>query len=340
MFEIRNLNKMFISETTEIIAVKDVSLKIKAGEIFGIIGSSGAGKSTLIRCLNLLEKPESGQVIFKGEDLIKLSNKAVREKRKKIGMVFQNFNLLASRTVFENVAFPINNKNKNEVKKKVLELLEIVGISDKENSYPSQLSGGQKQRVAIARALANDPDVILCDEATSALDPQTTTSILSLLKELNKKLNLTIILITHEMDVIKSVCDRVAIMSGGEIVEVDKVINIFTSPENEISRSFVEDSFNLGDINDLVNRNKLLSKEAYLYELIYKQDSSHKALISKLIKDFGLEVNIIAGKIEIISNDTVGHLVIVIAGPYDRVIEGLEFLANQKVIVREVDLNA
>lgn len=340
MYELKNVNKIFMSDSNKVEAVSDVCVRINDGEVFGIIGSSGAGKSTLIRCLNLLEIPDSGEVIFKGEDLLKLSSKEVRARRKKIGMVFQNFNLLASRTVFENVAFPINNKNKKEVKEKVLSLLEIVGISDKENAYPNQLSGGQKQRVAIARALANEPDVILCDEATSALDPQTTTSILSLLKDLNKKLNLTIIIITHEMDVIKAVCDRVAIMSEGKIVEVDMVINIFTNPQHPVSRSFIQDSFKLDEIKDLVSNNAILNKDSYLYELTYKQDSSSKALISRLIKEYDLDVNIIAGTIEIISGESIGHLIIVIEGSSEKVRIGLEFLSRQGVLIEEVDLNA
>ena len=340
MYEIKNLNKTFESNGKDINAVLNVSLKILEGEIFGIIGSSGAGKSTLIRCLNLLEKPDSGQVIFKGEDLMTLSKKQIRTKRKKIGMVFQNFNLLESRTVFENVAFPINNKSKDQINEKVLQLLEIVGISDKANAYPNQLSGGQKQRVAIARALANEPDVLLCDEATSALDPQTTKSILNLLKELNTTLNLTIIIITHEMDVIKAICDKVAIMSEGIVVEVDKVINIFTDAKNPISKKLINENFNIGEIKELVARNNILKANSHLYELVYKQDSSSKALISRLIKEFDLDVNIIAGTIEIISNESIGHLIVAIDGDSDKVTAGLKFLFDNAVIIKEVDVSA
>ena len=338
MFNLKNVTKTFISEDSRVEAVKDVSLKIREQEIFGIIGASGAGKSTLIRTLNLLEYPESGQVFFKDNDLLTLSKKEIRQTRKKLGMVFQNFNLLASRNVFDNVAFPINNKNKKEVEKKVNILLEIVGISDKAFSYPNQLSGGQKQRVAIARALANDPDVLLCDEATSALDPQTTDSILSLLKELNKSLNLTIFIITHEMDVIKSICDRVAIMDQGRVVEVDEVINIFTKPKSEVTKSFVRESFNLDDIATLVKKNNIDQGEG-LFELIYGQQSSSKALITSLIKNYNLEVNIIAGSIEIISFQSFGHLVVVIKGSEKMIENGLDFLADQGVIVNELITN-
>lgn len=335
MYVLEDVYKSFVSDEGKVEAVSNVSLRIDKAEIFGIIGSSGAGKSTLIRCLNLLEYPEAGKVIFKGEDLLTLTKKQIRQRRKKIGMVFQNFNLLASRTVFENIAFPIDSKNKDEVKKKVLDLLEIVGISDKVYRYPHQLSGGQKQRVAIARALANDPDVLLCDEATSALDPQTTTSILSLLKELNQNLNLTIIIITHEMDVIKNICDRVAIMDQGKILEVDKVINIFTNPKETVTKGFVQENFNQEEIRSLIEKNKLFKQNSHLYQLIYKQDSASKALITSLIKKYHLEVNIIAGKIEIISGQSLGHLLVIIQGEKDLVESGLKYLSKQGVIVKE-----
>lgn len=339
MFKLKNVTKDFIGEETVINAVDNVTLTIKPNEIFGVIGPSGAGKSTLIRCLNLLEYPDAGEVIFKGKNLLELSKQEIRETRKHIGMVFQNFNLLASRTVFENVAFPINNKNKKTVKNKVNKLLEIVGISDKAYAYPNQLSGGQKQRVAIARALANDPDVLLCDEATSALDPQTTKSILALLKKLNRDLDLTIILITHEMEVIKSICDRVAIMDDGKIVEVDKVINIFTNPSNDVTKNFVQENFNLDDIYSLVDKNDLVGKDGYLFELIYGQKSSSEALISSLVKKYDLEINIIAGSIEIISSQSVGHLVIVIKGSEEMINRGKDFLCNHGVLVKEVTIN-
>lgn len=339
MFKLENVTKSFISENSQVTAVSDVSLHIRAGEIFGVIGSSGAGKSTLIRCINLLEIPQSGKVLFKGEDLLKLSMPQLRLKRQKIGIIFQNFNLLSSRTVFDNVAFPIKNKSKAEVSKKVYKLLEIVGISDKAKSYPSQLSGGQKQRVAIARALANDPDVLLCDEATSALDPQTTKSILSLLKDLNRKLDLTIILITHEMEVIKSICDRVAIMDKGKIVEVDSVINIFTQAKSEVSKSFVQEDISINDLKGLIVENDLIEKNSHVYELFYTQTTASKSLISDLIKKYDISINIIAGSIEIISNESVGRLVIIIKGEPPVVDKALAYLVNSGVLIKEVVIN-
>ena len=218
MIYLKNICKTFIDDNKkEVHAVNDVSLTINDGDIFGIIGFSGAGKSTLVRCINLLERPTSGTVEVDGKDLTKLSEKELRESRKKIGMIFQHFNLFPSRTIFGNVAFPLQGSglSKEEIAAKVRNLLELVGISEKENAYPSQLSGGQKQRVAIARALANDPDILLCDEATSALDPQTTKAILDLLKDLNKKLGITIVVITHEMAVVKEICNKVAVMEKG-----------------------------------------------------------------------------------------------------------------------------
>lgn len=339
MFKLINVTKSFASKNSQVKAVSDVSLHIETGEIFGVIGPSGAGKSTLIRCLNLLEIPERGEVIFKDEDLLKLSLSQLRSRRQKIGMVFQNFNLLASRNVFENVAFPIKNKTKAEVNNKVKELLEIVGISDKSLAYPSQLSGGQKQRVAIARALANDPDVLLCDEATSALDPQTTKSFLNLLKDLNRNLGLTIILITHEMEVIKRICDRVAIMDLGKIVEIDTVINIFAKSKSSVSKNLVQEDISINDLKGLIIQNDLIKKDAYVYELFYKQEAASRSLITNLIKDFDLSVNIIAGSIEIISSKSVGRLIIIVKGKKSTINRGLVYLKEHGVLIKEVVIN-
>jgi len=241
MIEIKNLTKIYSAKKKQVVGVDDVSLTIRNGEIFGIIGYSGAGKSTLLRCLNLLERPTSGQVIIDGVDLTALNDKQLRQARLKIGMIFQHFYLVSSKTVFENVAFALKaaKKPKNEIEKRVNELLEMVGLSDKRDAYPSQLSGGQKQRVGIARALANDPTVLLCDEATSALDPSTTKSILDLLKKINRELGITIVLITHEMEVVKDICDRVAVMQNGKIIELGTVYDIFTNPKEELTKSFI-----------------------------------------------------------------------------------------------------
>lgn len=241
MYRLLNVSKTFTDKDNTVKAVNDVSLTIEKGSIHGIIGFSGAGKSTLVRCLNLLEVPDSGKVIFNGKDLTTLKGKELRKNRQKIGMIFQSFNLLAQRTVLGNICYPLEiaGVSKKEAAVKAKKLLEMVGIADKAKSYPSKLSGGQKQRVAIARALATDPDVLLCDEATSALDPITTTSILELLKSINKELGVTIVVITHEMKVVKQICDTVSVMSDGNIVEQGKVKDIFMNPHSDITKKLV-----------------------------------------------------------------------------------------------------
>ena len=242
MILLKNLNKTYSTKASEVEALKDVTLNIKKGEIYGIIGFSGAGKSTLVRCINFLEKPTTGEVIVDGKNLGTLSNKDLRIERKKIGMIFQHFNLMKSRTVFENIAYPLrgNGYSKEEINKKVNDLLKLVELEDKSKVYPSELSGGQKQRVGIARALANDPKVLLCDEATSALDPQTTKSILRLLKEVNKKFGITIVVITHEMQVVKEICTRAAVMENGRVVEEGSIFKIFSEPKEKITKSFID----------------------------------------------------------------------------------------------------
>ena len=241
MIELKDIDVVFKQKDNVVTAVKDVNLSINRGEIFGIVGYSGAGKSTLVRTINLLQRPTHGSVIVNGQNLIELAPAELRTARKKIGMIFQHFNLMNSRTIFDNVAFPLKGSglSKKEVAHKVAELLNLVGLKEKSDSYPSQLSGGQKQRVAIARALANDPDVLLCDEATSALDPKTTSSILKLLKELNQKLNITMVVITHEMAVVKDLCDRVAVMENGHVLEEGSILEIFTQPKQSLTKEFI-----------------------------------------------------------------------------------------------------
>ena len=238
MIRLENVSKTFTDSNKEVHAVNNVSLTINDGDIFGIIGFSGAGKSTLVRCINLLEKPTEGKVFVDDAEITALSGKELRKARKKIGMIFQHFNLMPSRTIFGNVAYPLRGSglSKEEIKEKVHHLLELVGISEKENAFPSQLSGGQKQRVAIARALANDPGILLCDEATSALDPQTTKSILKLLQQLNQTLGITVVVITHEMAVVKEICNRVAVMDHGDVVEEGEVFHVFASPKEPLVR--------------------------------------------------------------------------------------------------------
>lgn len=260
MISLENVSKIFRTASGEVHAVREVSLNIEQGEIFGIIGFSGAGKSTLVRCINLLERPTEGTVTIDGTDLTKLDEKRLREVRRKIGMIFQHFNLLRSRTVYDNIAFPLKKSDvsKEEKHKKILSLLELVGLSDKKDVYPSQLSGGQKQRVAIARALANNPKVLLCDEATSAIDPQTTKSILNLLKHVNQTLGITIVVITHEMAVVKDICDRVAIMQQGHIVEEGSTEDVFLHPRENVTKDFISTADNMDRIYELINQgNKL-----------------------------------------------------------------------------------
>ncbi len=314
MINLINVSKTF---SNQVEAVKNVSLQIKDEQVFGIIGYSGAGKSTLIRLINLLEKPDQGNVIVDGVDLTKLSQKELRESRKRIGMIFQRFNLFKSKTVFENVRYPLENTGmtKIEMKTRVLELLDLVGLSDKVSSYPSQLSGGQMQRVGIARALANNPRVLLCDEATSALDPQTTKSILKLLKDLNKKLKLTLVIITHQMAVVKDICDEVAIMDQGQVIEQGPILEVFYNPKNEITNQFVHSADNFEKLEEYISRNEfqLLPGET-LVQLSYSSKNTQDALISNIISNYGVKVNILFGNIELIGNNPIGWLVVVISG--------------------------
>lgn len=250
MIKLNHITKRFESGDRTVTAVDDVSLAINAGEVFGIIGFSGAGKSTLVRCINLLERPTSGEVIVDGVDLTELDEKALRQVRQRIGMIFQHFNLMPSRTVTENIEMPLKltTLTPAERKAKISSLLELVELSDKADAYPSQLSGGQKQRVAIARALANDPKVLLCDEATSALDPKTTRSILKLLREVNQRLGITIVVITHQMSVVKYICDRAAVMEKGRVVEEGTILEIFSHPKMPVTKGFIDTATNVDDL--------------------------------------------------------------------------------------------
>lgn len=342
MIEIIGVTKIFDDGKRKVEAVKEVNLKVNKGEIYGIIGYSGAGKSTLIRCINLLERPTKGKVLFKGEDLTLLKEKDLRESRKKIGMIFQQFNLLQSRNVYQNIAYPLKGSNlsKEDERKKVLELLELVGLEDKETAYPSQLSGGQKQRVGIARALANDPEVLLCDEATSALDPKTTKSILSLLKELREKLDLTIILITHEMAVIKEVCDRVSVMENGEIIEEGTIVKVFSEPSHPTTKEFLDTGFNRTKIHEILNLEESIFQIKagdVLARVAYVGESTGEALISKVSRKYGLNASIIYGSIEFLSNTLVGELVILFSGERDDIQSGLDYFRSKGLIVEVIN---
>jgi len=338
MIKIENVSKTFMMKKREIHALQNISLDIQAGEIFGIIGYSGAGKSTLIRCINLLERPTTGSIIVDGEALTDLSPRGVREARKKIGMIFQHFNLMPSRTVLGNVLFAVKNSdlNKEEQTKKAHELLNLVGLSHRINAYPSNLSGGEKQRVAIARALINDPKVLLCDEATSALDPETTASILKLLKEVSVKLSVTIVLITHSMEVIKEICDRVAVVEGGKVKEVGTVLDVFSHPKSDVTKQFVAQSSGIEKIYELIEQDApivKLDEDEMLLKLTYSDETAGQALIYELIKRFDLKTNIIFGDMGIIGGIAIGTLVVSCCGKQGAREEALKYINAQGVKV-------
>ena len=344
MIELAHISKNFGSGQQQVHAVQDVSLSIRTGEIFGIIGFSGAGKSTLVRCINLLERPNAGTVTVDGKEITALSVKELRQTRKKIGMIFQHFNLMPSRTIFGNVAYPLKGSGlrKDQIAEKVRKLLDLVGIADKENAYPSQLSGGQKQRAAIARALANDPDILLCDEATSALDPQTTKAILKLLERLNRELGITLVVITHEMAVVKEICNRVAVMDHGRVVEEGEVFSVFASPKEELTRSFIKTTSNLQKIEELIAAKSpvvALKPGERIVRLSYVERNAPEPLISTMTKKYGVILNIIFADIEIVQNAPIGGTVGILSGPQDKMDEALEDLRSKNVGV-EVILDA
>lgn len=336
MVLIENLIKTYGNGENAINALKGINLHIEKGEIFGIIGLSGAGKSSLVRCINLLEKPTSGKIKIDGEEIIKFSKKDLRESRKKIGMVFQHFNLLMNSTIYDNIAFPmkIDNKPKDIIDKRVNELLDLVGLSDKKDVYPSMLSGGQKQRVGIARAIANSPNIIMCDEATSALDPETTKSILNLLKTINKKLGITIIIITHEMDVIKQICSKVAILEEGKIAECGLVSDIFISPKTKVAKSFF-DSVDVKLDNEVYQN--ALNGEGTVIKGIFIGETSTSPYISKMILKYNVEASILLGNIQHMDDTLIGTLVIKITGEDENIKNAINYLKENNVLVEEVN---
>lgn len=338
MIELKHIKKYFHSGTSFIHAVNDVSLTINNGEIFGMIGFSGAGKSTLVRCINLLERPDEGEIYIDGLPLTKLTPKELRVQRKKIGMIFQHFNLLNSRTVAENIAYPLKKSgfSKLEIDKKVQQLLLLVNMEDKKNAYPRQLSGGQKQRVAIARALANNPKVLLCDEATSALDPQTTKAILQLLKQLNETLGITIIIITHEMAVVKEICHKVAVLENGCVVEQGAVYEIFATPKQPVTQQFIQATLPTAKIYDLLENNSplaALKPGEILLHLSYQQRSVAEPLISTVSRNFNIDLNIISGNIEIIDHTPLGSLITIASGNDHDLRAALKYLKEKNVKV-------
>ena len=331
MITLEKVNKIY---SNGLHAVKDVSLKVNKGDIFGIIGLSGAGKSSLIRLINRLEEPTSGKIFINGENVLEFNKKQLLERRKKIGMIFQHFNLLSSRTVEENVAFALEiaNWNKNEIKERVAMLLDIVGLSDKAKYYPSQLSGGQKQRVSIARALANNPDILLSDEATSALDPKTTKSILELIKKIQQKFSLTVVMITHQMEVVKEVCNRVAIMSDGRIVEEGGVHHIFADPKNEITKELISYVHQQTDteIDYLHHRGKKIVKVKFL------GTSTQEPIISKVIKEYGIDISVLGGTIDKLATMNIGHLYLELDGDLSAQDKAIELMKTMDVIVEVI----
>lgn len=336
MIILNKVQKVFKADHTTITAVNQVDLSIKKGEIFGIIGYSGAGKSTLIRMLNLLECPTSGTVMIDGQDLTKISQKELRLARQEIGMVFQHFNLLWSRTVFENIAFSLEiaGVKKAKIQERVTELIELVGLTGKEHAYPNQLSGGQKQRVGIARALANNPRVLLCDEATSALDPQTTDEILDLLVQINKKYQLTLVLITHEMHVIHKICHRVAIMESGNIVEQGEVLDIFSSPKHPVTKRFVKQ---LAREDNSLKVARHLAQEfpdGKVVLLKFLKEKAEQPFITNVIRNFKVEINIIQGKILHTQEGGYGDLYIHLTG--SEINAALNYLTQEGVEIEVI----
>jgi D-methionine transport system ATP-binding protein len=334
MIRFNNVTKIYGEGDRRVVALQDVDLEVKQGEIFGIIGLSGAGKSTLIRCINKLEVPQSGAIEIGNRDITQLTGKTLYQARREIGMIFQHFNLLANRTVFGNIAYPLEiaGVHHRDQKKRVEELAELVGLSDKLKAYPSQLSGGQKQRVGIARALANHPKVLLCDEATSALDPETTKSILNLLLDVNQCFGLTIVLITHEINVIKEICDTVAVIENGRIVEQGPVAEIFTDPNTDAARGLIKSVLHT-DIPDEIKQKKIVIHRpewaGKMVHIFFIGEVAGEPIITSLIRKFNVDVNIIYANLDSIKDTSFGSLVVVITGSNGNVAESLQYLTQQ-----------
>ncbi|MBU3825824.1 MAG: methionine ABC transporter ATP-binding protein MetN [Candidatus Oceanisphaera merdipullorum] len=337
MIKLININKRYGDGKQAVHAVRDINLTVNAGQIMGVIGESGAGKSTLIRCVNMLEAPTSGQVMVDGQDLTQLNHSQLPTARRKIGMIFQHFNLLSSRTVFANVALPLElaGMAKADIKLRVSELLELVGLSHRANAYPNALSGGQKQRVAIARALAPKPKVLLCDEATSALDPNTTQSILALLKDLNRKLGLTILLITHEMQVVKTICDRVAIISDGELIEEGEVAWFFANAKTELARRFITSTINLSIPEDYQARLQAepSTDSLPLVRLGFSGETVDSPLISILSRELGVDVSILSADMEYVGGVKFGFMLAELEGAPAQTQAALAYLQDHKIQV-------
>ncbi|SEO03744.1 D-methionine transport system ATP-binding protein [Amphibacillus marinus] len=336
MITFNHVTKTFGEGERALKAVDDVSLTVEKGDIFGVIGFSGAGKSTLLRLVNLLERPTEGEIMVNERNISSLSQVELRRLRRRIGMIFQQFNLFNARTVFGNVAYPLKLAKvpKQEIETKVTELLQFVGLSDKANHYPEQLSGGQKQRVGIARALATSPDVLICDEATSALDPETTGEILNLLKKVNEEYHITILLITHEMHVIKSICNRVAVMDNGRVIEEGSVFNVFSNPQTKTAKNFISSVLN--DRLSIKLLNKLRTDhQGRLFRLIFKGDTTNKPILSQVAKKYNIDFNIAYGSINELQVHLLGNLIVELIGA-DSEINHVIAELEQTIEVREV----
>ena len=338
MIKLNNITKIFTLSDKKLTALDNVSLHVPKGQICGVIGASGAGKSTLIRCVNLLERPTHGAVLIDDVDLTQLSEAELVKTRRQIGMIFQHFNLLTSRTVFENVALPLEleNKSKAEIQEKTTALLALVGLGDKHNVYPANLSGGQKQRVAIARALASDPKVLLCDEATSALDPATTQSILKLLKEINRTLGITILLITHEMEVVKRICDQVAVIDKGRLIEQGTVSEIFSNPKTELAQEFISSTFHITLPEEYLENLSDTPKHAISYPIIifeFTGRSVDAPLLSQASKKFGVELSILTSQIDYAGGVKFGFTIAEVEGDEDAITQAKVYLMENNVRV-------
>lgn len=337
--EIKNLSKVFNVDGHSLKALDDVSFNIEKGDIYGIIGMSGAGKSTLVRCLNFLERPTDGKVIVGGQDMNSLTEVQLREKRKEMGMIFQHFNLLMQKNVIGNVCFPLKLRGvaTAEAKEKAREYLKIVGLEDKEKAYPSQLSGGQQQRVAIARALASDPKILLCDEATSALDTKTTASILALLKEINEKYNITIVIITHQMSVVREICNKVAIIEKGQLVETGDVADVFAHPKSKAGRELViRDSVD-GDVRPIfaaAQREEIKSDK--IVRIVFSENSSYEPVVANMILEFGQAVNILGADTKNVAGTAKGEMILGLPDDEETYKKMIEYLRSRKLEVEEV----
>lgn len=341
MIELKEIRKIYKTKQADVTALDDVNIAIQDGEVYGIVGYSGAGKSTLLRLLNGLEKPTSGEVSLAGKALNTLKNSTLRKERQKIGMIFQHFNLLWSRTVLENILFPLEIARVSKVKRKqrALELIRLVGLEGREHAYPSELSGGQKQRVGIARALANDPTVLLCDEATSALDPKTTEDVLELLLDINKKLNLTIVLITHEMQVIRRICDRVAVMSEGKVVEEGQGKEVFKNPKETITKQFIRQDTNIDAEDTITILHELARKypEGKVARLVFLEDQVRSPFISRISREYDVDINIIQGSVQESQDTSLGSLYVQITGSTESIEQALQKIKAYHIEIEVID---